>query len=58
MKPKRSFASVALEILAVFLGLIAETLRRILNEGVAKECGVELTGVTVTRRDVNAGAIL
>ncbi len=33
------------------IGLIAETLRRIYNEGVAKECGVTLTGVTVVRRD-------
>ena len=33
------------------IGLIAETLRRIYNEGVAKECGVVLTGVTVVHRD-------
>lgn len=31
--------------------LIAETLRRIFNESVAKECGVELTKVTVVRKD-------
>lgn len=35
------------------IGLIAETLRRIYNEGVAKECGVTLTGVTVVRRDTS-----
>ncbi len=33
------------------IGLIAETLRRIYNEGIAKECGATLTGVTVVRRD-------
>lgn len=33
------------------IGLIAETLRRIYNEGVAKECGAVVTGVTVVRRD-------
>ena len=31
--------------------LIAETLRRIFNESVAKECGVKLTKVTVVRKD-------
>lgn len=31
--------------------LIAETLRKLLNESVAKECGVELTKVTVVRKD-------
>lgn len=33
------------------IGRIAETLRQILNEGVAKECGATLTGVTVVRKD-------
>ncbi len=31
--------------------LIAETLRKLLNESVAKECGVKLTKVTVVRKD-------
>lgn len=31
--------------------LIAETMRKLLNESVAKECGVELTKVTVVRKD-------
>lgn len=33
------------------IGLIAEALRRAFNEGVAKECGAALTGVTVVRKD-------
>ena len=31
--------------------LIAETQRKLLNESVAKDCGVELTKVTVVRKD-------
>ena len=31
--------------------LIAETLRKLLNESVAKDCGVELTKVTVVLKD-------
>ena len=31
--------------------LIAETMRKLLNESIAKECGVELTKVTVVRKD-------
>jgi len=31
--------------------LIAETLRRLFDESIAKECGAELRGVTVTRKD-------
>lgn len=32
------------------IGRIAEALRRIFNEGVAKECGTVLTGVTPAKR--------
>ena len=31
--------------------LIAETLRRLFNESITKECGAELTKVTVGRKD-------
>lgn len=30
---------------------IAEALRNIYNEGIAKECGATLTGVTAVRKD-------
>lgn len=33
------------------IGRIMEALRSIYNEGVAKECGVTLTGVTAVRKD-------
>lgn len=33
------------------IGRIAEALRRAFNEGIAKECGAVLTGVTVPRKD-------
>ena len=32
------------------IGRIAEALRQIFNEGVAKECGTVLAGVTVARK--------
>jgi len=31
--------------------LIAETMRKLFNESIAKDCGVNLTKVTVVRRD-------
>lgn len=31
--------------------LIAETMRKIFNESMARECGVKLTKVTVVRKD-------
>lgn len=33
------------------VGRITEALRRIFNDGVAKECGATLTGVRVVRKD-------
>ena len=33
------------------IGRIAEALRRAFNEGIAKECGVTLTGVTAVRKN-------
>ena len=33
------------------IGLIAEALRSIFNEGIAKECGVTLTGVKVVHKN-------